>query len=64
MTLVSCSPGEPEVTVNFAAPDDGRWPVRAALLDRPAGVLLTCEDGVLQVSGRVDSQDAAGAAGR
>ncbi|MFC4068444.1 hypothetical protein [Actinoplanes subglobosus] len=64
VTLVSCSPGDAEVTVNFAVPEDGRWPVRAAVLDRPDGVLLTCENDVLQVSGRVGSRDLPGTADR
>ncbi|MEU8661465.1 hypothetical protein [Actinoplanes philippinensis] len=46
LTLVSCGGG---VLVNFAEPVDGRWPVRAARVHRPGGVLVTCGDGVLRL---------------
>lgn len=49
LTLVECADG---VSVNFAEPVDGRWPVRAARLERPGGVFVSCRDDVLTIGDR------------
>ncbi|MEU4155456.1 hypothetical protein [Actinoplanes sp. NPDC026670] len=62
LTFVSCGAGQDGVRVNFAEPAGGRWPVRAARLDRPGGVVVSCEKEVLEIGGRAGS--AGGMSGR